>query len=44
MAPEIMRGESYDECSDVYSFGIIMWELWNRQIPWHGVAILDLID
>jgi hypothetical protein len=25
MAPEIMRGEEYDEFSDVYSYGMIVW-------------------
>jgi serine/threonine protein kinase len=44
MAPEIMRGESYDESSDVYSYGIILWELLNKEIPWSGIHMLDLID
>lgn len=25
MAPEILRGEKYDEAADVYSFGMILW-------------------
>jgi len=25
MAPEILRGEKYDESADVYSFGMILW-------------------
>jgi serine/threonine protein kinase len=25
MAPEIMRGESYNERADIYSFGMILW-------------------
>ena len=44
MAPEIMRGESYDESSDVYSYGIIIWELINHQIPWKGYKLLELVD
>ncbi len=26
-APEIIRGEKYSESADVYSFGIVMWEV-----------------
>ena len=26
-APEVIRGESYSEKADVYSFAIIMWEV-----------------
>ena len=25
MAPEILRNEKYDEASDIYSFGMILW-------------------
>jgi serine/threonine protein kinase len=27
MAPEVLRGNLYTKASDVYSFGIIMWEM-----------------
>jgi serine/threonine protein kinase/ABC-type phosphate transport system substrate-binding protein len=35
-APEIIRGEKYTEKADVYSFGIILWELLTRQQPYKG--------
>jgi serine/threonine protein kinase len=25
MAPEVLRGENYQEASDVYSFGMVLW-------------------
>ena len=34
MAPEILRGESYTEAADVYSFGVILWEVLTGQIPY----------
>jgi serine/threonine protein kinase len=35
-APEIIRGEKYDERADVYSFGLIMWEVLTRRQPYEG--------
>jgi len=33
MAPEVIRHESYSSNADVYSFGICLWQLISRQIP-----------
>lgn len=33
MAPEVILGENYDNKCDVYSFGIIMWEVLTEQMP-----------
>ena len=35
-APEIIRGEKYDERADVFSFGIIMWQVVTRKEPYAG--------
>lgn len=32
-APEVLEGQSYDLSADVYSFGIVLWEIWSRQLP-----------
>ncbi|XP_062519256.1 dual specificity protein kinase shkA-like [Corticium candelabrum] len=32
-APELILREPYDTAVDVYSFGIVLWEIWTRQLP-----------
>jgi serine/threonine protein kinase len=39
MAPEILRGEKYEEASDVYSFGVVLLELLTGKIPHRGLSI-----
>lgn len=33
LAPEAMENQQFSEASDVYSFGMIIWEMFTRQIP-----------
>ena len=33
MAPEVMEGQRYNEKVDVYSFGIVLTEIFSRQMP-----------
>nr|XP_043630470.1 LIM domain kinase 2 [Erigeron canadensis] len=43
MAPEVLRNEPSNEKSDVFSFGIILWELVTQSIPWHNMNPLQVV-
>ena len=34
MAPEILSSQRYTEKADVYSLGVVLWELLTRQCPY----------
>ena len=38
MAPELFDGKKYTEKADVYSYGIILWELFTRKIPYENFS------
>ena len=41
-APEVVRGEIYDQRADVYSFAIILWELITLSEPYKGRDPLEI--
>ncbi|KAF2287006.1 hypothetical protein GH714_036931 [Hevea brasiliensis] len=43
MAPEVLRNELANEKCDVYSFGVILWELATCQIPWKGLNPMQVV-
>ncbi|PKY26976.1 kinase-like protein [Rhizophagus irregularis] len=44
MAPEIFQGQKYTEASDIYSFGMIMWEFMTGRRPfWDEIHDIELI-
>ncbi|XP_010555009.1 PREDICTED: serine/threonine-protein kinase EDR1-like isoform X2 [Tarenaya hassleriana] len=43
MAPEVLRNEPASEKCDVYSFGVILWELATRHIPWKGLNPMQVV-
>ncbi|GAB0498555.1 hypothetical protein MMPV_009901 [Pyropia vietnamensis] len=37
MSPEVITGERYSAAADVYSFGIVIWELFSGLLPFAGM-------
>ncbi|KAH0788544.1 TKL family protein kinase [Histomonas meleagridis] len=37
MAPEVIQYQKYDQKADVYSYGILLWELLTREVPFQGL-------
>lgn len=37
MAPEVLDNAPYDEKADVYSYGVVLWELITREEPFKGM-------
>ncbi|CAA0402091.1 unnamed protein product [Arabidopsis thaliana] len=43
MAPEVLRNEPANEKCDVYSFGVILWELATSRVPWKGLNPMQVV-
>lgn len=44
MAPEILKGGNYVESADVYSYGMILWEILSLEIPYFGIDPRKLMN
>jgi serine/threonine protein kinase len=42
VAPEVLQGQSYSQTSDIYSFGIIAYELFANSYPYPKLEDMDL--
>ncbi|THU64731.1 hypothetical protein C4D60_Mb01t29520 [Musa balbisiana] len=43
MAPELIRNEPFTEKCDIFSLGVIMWELCTLNRPWEGTPAVQVI-
>lgn len=43
MAPEIMNKKEYKESADVFSYGMIIWEILSNEIPYYGLTPNQII-
>ncbi|XP_063683689.1 mitogen-activated protein kinase kinase kinase 7-like [Bolinopsis microptera] len=44
MAPEVITTTDYNEKCDVYSFGIVMWEVLMRRVPFKGLNSFQVMQ
>lgn len=44
MGPEVMLGQKYNERADIFSFGILLWEIFSLKIPFQGFNRYDFIE
>jgi hypothetical protein len=42
-APEVIRGATASERSDVYAFGVLAWEIFTRKVPWKDLTEYQII-
>lgn len=42
MAPELIRNEPFTEKCDIFSLGVIIWELCTLSRPWEGVTSVQV--
>lgn len=42
MAPEVINSEPYSLAADIYSFGIVLWEIAARETPYKGVMPIEI--
>ncbi|CAI9782067.1 unnamed protein product [Fraxinus pennsylvanica] len=43
MAPELIRNEPFTEKCDIFSLGVIIWELCTLKRPWEGVPSVQVV-
>ena len=42
-APEVLSNQKYTTKADVFSFGVLLWELVTRRVPYEGMGMSVLI-
>ena len=43
MAPEVVIGQNYNIEADIYSLGIVFWEIFSRKKPYVGIPVFEFV-
>eukprot|EP01133_Synstelium_polycarpum_P007241 gene7241-8418_t len=45
-APEVLKGSEYNEKGDIYSYGMILWELYHMELPFDefGIKFMSTLE
>jgi serine/threonine protein kinase len=41
--PELALGAKFSKASDMYSFGVVVWEIFSGEIPWDGMSLVAIV-
>ncbi|CAM9587396.1 unnamed protein product [Ectocarpus sp. 12 AP-2014] len=42
MSPQLLLGQPFNKSVDVYAFGVLLWEIFSREIPFNGFEVADI--
>jgi tRNA A-37 threonylcarbamoyl transferase component Bud32 len=42
-APEVLQSSANSEKSDVYSYGVVLWEIFTRKVPWEDKNAMQVV-
>lgn len=42
MAPELFNAKPFSQAVDVFAFGVLLNEIWGREVPWDGYQPQDI--
>jgi len=42
LSPELWQGQAASKSSDIFAFGVLLWEIWAKEVPFDGLDASDI--